>query len=66
MTNKERNRYQELQKEIEILDAKIQTKKEEMVKANSLQLADLQNQLDVFEKKMEILFTEWADLEAKL
>jgi ATP-binding cassette subfamily F protein uup len=66
MSNKERSRYQELQKEIEKLDAMIQTKKEEMVKANISQLVDLQNQLDVFESKMEVLFTEWAELEAKL
>jgi len=66
MTNKERNRYNDLQKEIEKLEAKILGFKEEMVSAGFAKLSELQTKLDASESKLEILFTEWADLESKL
>ncbi len=66
MTNKERNRYNDLQKEIETLENKMLDLKEEMSKAGAAALVDLQKKLDVFEAKMEKLFNEWAELEAKL
>ena len=66
MTNKERNRYNDLQKEIEKLEAKILDFKEEMVSAGFSKLSELQTKLDASESKLEILFTEWADLESKL
>ena len=66
MTNKERNRYNDLQKEIEKLEAKILGFKEEMVSAGFTKLSELQTKLDASESKLEILFTEWADLESKL
>jgi len=66
MTNKERNRYNDLQKEIEILENKMLDLKEEMTKAQAAALVDLQKKLDAFEAKMETLFNEWAELEAKL
>jgi ATP-binding cassette subfamily F protein uup len=66
MTNKERNRYNDLQKEIETLENKMLDLKEEMSKAGAAALVDLQKKLDVFESKMETLFNEWAELEAKL
>jgi ATP-binding cassette subfamily F protein uup len=66
MTNKERNRYNDLQKEIEKLEAKILGFKEEMVSAGFSKLSELQTKLDASESKLEILFTEWADLESKL
>ncbi len=66
MTNKERNRYNDLQKEIEKLEAKIVTSKEEMASAGFAKLSDLQKKLDASESKLEMLITEWAELEAKL
>lgn len=66
MTNKERNRYQEIQSEIEKLEAKAQSIKAEMASAGYASLAELQGKLDVLEKRLEGLFEEWAELEAKL
>jgi ATP-binding cassette subfamily F protein uup len=66
MTNKERNRYNDLQKEIEKLEAKILSQKEEMVNAGFAKLGELQTKLDSSESKLETLFSEWADLESKL
>jgi ATP-binding cassette subfamily F protein uup len=66
MTNKERNRYNDLQKEIEKLEEKILGFKTEMASAGFAKLSELQTKLDASESKLEILFTEWADLESKL
>ena len=66
MTNKERNRYNELQKEIEKLELKIAVIKGEMSTAGFAKLAELQTKLDANDSKLELLFTEWADLESKL
>jgi ATP-binding cassette subfamily F protein uup len=66
MSNKERNRYQEVQKEIEQLEALMLTLKEKMLGAKVSDLADLQTKLDGSEAQLEKLMNEWADLEAKL
>jgi ATP-binding cassette subfamily F protein uup len=66
MTNKERNRYNELQQEIEKLETKIASLKDEMNGASVAKLAELHTKLETSEKKLESLFNEWADLEAKL
>ncbi len=66
MTNKERNRYNELQQEIEKLETKIASLNDEMNGASVAKLAELHTKLETSEKKLESLFNEWADLEAKL
>lgn len=71
MTNKERNRYDQLGKEIEKLEAKIGTLKSELenfdyTKFEKKKADEIQGQLDKAEAKMEEFFNEWADLEAKL
>jgi ATP-binding cassette subfamily F protein uup len=66
MTNKERNRYNELQQEIEKLESKIVSLKDDMNGASVTKLAELHTKLETSEKKLESLFNEWADLEAKL
>ena len=66
MSNKERNRYQEVQKEIEQLEALMLTLKEKMQGAKVSELAELQSKLDGSEGKLENLMNEWAELEAKL
>lgn len=66
MTNKERNRYGEIQKEIEKLEARIGEIQAEMVAASAQTLVDLQTKLDSAEAKLEGLFNEWAELEAKV
>ncbi|WPU67015.1 ABC-F family ATP-binding cassette domain-containing protein [Peredibacter starrii] len=71
MTNKERNRYDQLGKEIEKLEAKIGTQKSELenfdyTKFDKKKADEMQAQLAKSEAKMEELFNEWADLEAKL
>ena len=66
MSNKERNRYNELQKEIDSTEAKIATFKAEMSGAGFAKLAEIQAKIDVLDTKLEKLVNEWADLEAKL
>lgn len=66
MSNKERNRYNELQKDIDVTEAKIATLKAEMNGAGFAKLAEIQAKIDVLESKLENLVNEWADLEAKL
>lgn len=63
LTNKERNRYQKLSEEIAALEKKIETLKNEL--AQSYDAAKAQD-LPKWEEKMERLFEEWAELEAKL
>lgn len=74
MSNKERNRYNEIQGEIETFEAKIEKLKVELAavdyanldKEKSRQLEELQGKLSQAESKLESLFDEWAQLEAKL
>ncbi len=66
MSNKERNRYQDVQKEIENLEVLISTLNEKMASAKLSELSDLQAKLSVNETKLENLLNEWAELEAKL
>lgn len=71
MTNKERNRYDQLGKEIEKLEAKIGTQKAELenfdyTKFDKKKADELQTALNKSEAKMEELFNEWAELETKL
>ena len=66
MSNKERNRYNELQKEIDGLELKIAAVKKEMTGAGFAKLAELQAKLDGFESKLDVLVNEWALLEAKI
>lgn len=71
MTNKERNRHEQLGKEIEKLEGKIAGFKDELSKVDyssfdKKKVDDLQSQLDKAEAKMEEFFNEWAELESKL
>ncbi len=66
MSNKERNRYYELQKEIEKIEARIVVLKDEMVSASVSKLTEIHPKLEKEESKLESLFNEWAELEAKL
>jgi ATP-binding cassette subfamily F protein uup len=66
MSNKERNRYNELQKDIDSTEAKIATLKAEMSGAGFTKLAEIQAKIDMLDVKLEKLVNEWADLEAKL
>ncbi len=74
LSNKERNRYQQLSEEIEKLEKKVASFKEELGavdyanldKDKKKKLEALQASHDQSEKKLEVLFTEWADLEAKM
>jgi predicted nucleic acid-binding Zn-ribbon protein len=66
MSNKDRNRYNELEKEIGKLEAKVVTIKTEMTSAGYAALAELATKLKTAETKLETLVNEWADLESKL
>ncbi len=66
MSNKERNRYNELEKEIEKTEEKIAAIKGEMNGASFTKLAELQSKLDVLDTKLESFVNEWATLGAKL
>jgi ATP-binding cassette subfamily F protein uup len=74
MNNKERNRYNELTKEIEKLEGKIAKGKEEiagidystMNKEKKAKIETLQSSLDKNEASLEKLYAEWSDLETKL
>ncbi|MFP5384927.1 MAG: ABC-F family ATP-binding cassette domain-containing protein [Bacteriovoracia bacterium] len=74
MTNKEKNRYEVLPGEIEKIEKRIEKLKEElgaidyssMDKDKKLRMEKAQADLDAQEKKLEVLFDEWADLEGKL
>jgi ATP-binding cassette subfamily F protein uup len=66
MSNKERNRYNELQKEIEKIEARIVVLKDDMLSASTTKLTELHPKLEKEESKLESLFNEWAELEAKL
>jgi ABC transport system ATP-binding/permease protein len=74
LSNKERNRYSELQSEIEKIEKKITQLKEElgsidyasMDKEKKSRMATLQTSLEKSESKLEELFNEWSALETKL
>lgn len=71
MSNKERNRYNEIGPEIEKLEARIAKLKEELgsvdyAKFDQKKVAESQALLESLEKRLEGLFNEWADLESKL
>lgn len=72
MSNKERNRYNQLQEEIAKLEMDILKYKDELSKTdysnrdNAKQIAETQTKLDKVEKKFEGLFEEWSNLETKL
>lgn len=71
VSNKERNRYEQLSKEIEVLEGKINLVKEELAAIDytnfdQASLDKLQKDLESKEAKMELLFTEWAELEEKI
>ena len=71
LSNKERNRFQELPGEIQKLEARIETAKVELAgidykTADKKKTDALRSKLDADEKKLEALFDEWAALELKL
>lgn len=74
MSNKEKNRYQELPKEIEKLEKKVESIKTELSsmdyanldKEKTLRMEKLQKDLEREESKLDGLFEEWAMLESKL
>ncbi len=66
LSNKERNRYNDLQKEIDSSEAKILALKAEMAGAGFSKLTELQAKIDVLDAKLEKLVNEWAELEAKI
>jgi ATP-binding cassette subfamily F protein uup len=74
MSNKERNRYEQIPKEMEKLEKRIEELKADLAKIDYSNLDKekkdkmnkLQSELDTQEKKLEVLFEEWALLETKL
>lgn len=71
VSNKERNRYDQLTKDIDVLEGKINLIKEELAAIDygnfdQANLEKLQKDLEAKEAKMELLFTEWAELEGKI
>lgn len=74
MSNKERNRYGQLPAEIDKLETKIASLKDELAKIDYAKLDKdskkkmeaNQSELEKTEGKLEVLFEEWAQLEAKL
>lgn len=72
MSNKERNRYNEIGPEIEKLEARITKLKEEIGSIDytksfdQKKLQESQTLLESLEKRLEGLFEEWTDLESKL
>lgn len=71
MSNKERNRYNEIGPEIEKLEARIAKIKTELSSVDytnfdQKKVQESQTLLESLEKRLEGLFEEWADLESKL
>lgn len=74
MTNKERNRYNQIAGDIEKVELNIATLKSAlekidyatMTKESKAEMEKYQSQLEKDEKKLEALMDEWADLESKL
>lgn len=63
MSNKERNRYNQVGEEIEKLEAQVKTLKDELYQSYDEKKA---LELTKKESKLEVLFEEWAQLESKL
>ena len=74
MSNKERNRYNELPAEIDKIEKRIEKVKADLAafdyssmdKEKTAKMESLQSSLEKDEKKLEVLFNEWSELEAKL
>lgn len=71
MNNKLRNRYNQLSGEIEKLETKIASLKDELAKVDyanfeKTKVEKVQTDLKKAEAKLEEFFNEWADLESKL
>ncbi len=74
LSNKERNRYNDLPGEIEKVEKKLAQIKEEiagvdyasMDKEKKTKLDTLQKSLETTEAKLEVLFSEWSAFESKL
>jgi ATP-binding cassette subfamily F protein uup len=72
MSNKERNRYNEMGPEIEKLEGRIEKIKAELAGVDytknfdQKKLQESQDLLDSLEKRLEGLYEEWAQLETKL
>lgn len=74
MSNKERNRYNQLPGEIEVLEKKIEKLKAELAAVDygkitkdlKLQVEKNQGELEKTEAALDVLFNEWAELESKL
>jgi ATP-binding cassette subfamily F protein uup len=74
MSNKERNRYSQLPAEIDKVEKKLESLKLElskidfshMDKEKKLHMEKLQSELESQEKKLEVLYDEWGELETKL
>lgn len=71
LSNKERNRHTQLGPEIEKLEAKVQSMKDELAQVDysnfdKKKVSDLEAKLKKEEQKLEGLFEEWAQLEEKL
>jgi ATP-binding cassette subfamily F protein uup len=71
MSNKERNRFNEMGPEIEKLEARITKVKAELAAVDytksfdKKKVQESQTNLESLEKKLEALFDEWTDLESK-
>jgi ABC transport system ATP-binding/permease protein len=74
LSNKERNRHNQLQDEMSKQEEKLEKLKAQLAaidfsnmdKDKKLQVEDLQQQIAKAETKFETIFNEWAELEAKL
>jgi ABC transport system ATP-binding/permease protein len=70
MNNKERNRYNQLGEEIDKLEKKIASMKDELSKVDyskfdKVKVEAVQKDLEKTEKKLEVAFEEWAELGLK-
>jgi len=71
MSNKERNRFNQLQGEIEIFEVEVKELKLKLGsidysnRDNKKKIEETQNKLDQVEAKLEASFNEWAELEKK-
>lgn len=73
MSNKEKNRFDQLPGEIDKIEKKLESLKAELAgidyasldKEKTLKMEKLQADFDKTEKKLEELYGEWSDLEAK-
>ena len=72
LSNKERNRHQQLQKDIEKQEGEIETLKSKLAsidyadRSKAQLIQETQEKLSKAESRFEALFVEWSELEAKL